>query len=547
MFSARIGFAFLCGAAALMAQAPRVNPEAAPATPDEIIAAMSAREEYRPDVSIMTTIVRSLRPVAKVSDAVKAETDKLSAEAQPFLQSGNTGEARRRLAQAVCLLLGRAWNAREEYGASLALRTDMTVADLSRPWVAQLAQRYPIRAEAASGLRLRVSLAEGGLPGRADVVVSTGKIIKEMGTFDLASRDLNDDPYKFDFIPAGVPEGAYMVVAEVLDGSAPITHLVTPVYFVRDLALRQAAIEKALARIQGHESAKATILYPFDLARGINASRREVNRFDWPTEVSRSESVLKSLVAGKDPLYQAKGDNRRNYSFTEAGEIMPYRIFVPSKWDGKTKMPIVLALHGSQLDENNMLTRNDNEMQKLAEQHGYLVAAPLGYRINGGYGRIGNPAPPPGSAPGTPASPIQARISDLSEMDAMNVLDVVTREYNADPSRTYVMGNSMGGGGTWTLAIKHPEKFAAIAPCASPARNLDAYSFGQLKGMPTMHVHGDSDELIPVAGARATEKAMKEQGMPLYTYVEVKGGMHGTAVQIVMPQIFDFFAKYQKK
>ena len=37
-------------------------------------------------------------------------------------------------------------------------------------------------------------------------------------------------------------------------------------------------------------------------------------------------------------------------------------------------------------------------------------------------------------------------------------------KYRVDKDRVYLTGLSMGGGGTWTLAAAHPDRFAAIAP-----------------------------------------------------------------------------------
>jgi len=504
---------------------------------------MALREQYRPDVQIMSSMARSLQTASSVSSELKVQATNLTTAAQPYLRDGNTAEARKRLAQAVCILLGRDWNAREEYSASLVLRTDMTVADLSRPWVGQIAQRYPVRLN-VSGLRMRVSLAQGQIPSRSDTVVETGKILEEVGTFDLASRDLTDEPYRFDIVPARLKEGAYIVVAEVLDDNLPIGRLVTPVYFVRDLGARQAAIEKLVAKIDGHEGTKATALYPFDLARGINTGRRDVNGFDWPVEIQRAEEIAQALASGIDPLYQAKGDNRRNYRFTEAGEIMPYRVFVPSKWNGTAKLPTILALHGANLDENNMLTRDNNAMQKLAEQHGYIVAAPLGYRINGAYGNRGM-----AGGPGAVLDATLLRQTELSEEDVLNVLELVAEEYHVDRSRIYLMGNSMGGAGTYYIGSKYPEKFAALAPCAAGigAPGSDeppAFPFDRLKGVPLMTVVGDLDG--GMAGVRSTVKMLKEHGLEPQ-YVEVKGGTHGTAIQIAMPQIFDFFDAHSRR
>jgi predicted peptidase len=48
--------------------------------------------------------------------------------------------------------------------------------------------------------------------------------------------------------------------------------------------------------------------------------------------------------------------------------------------------------------------------------------------------------------------------------DVMANLDEVLAKYKGDPKRVYLTGISLGGFGTWYLAAKHPEKFAAIAP-----------------------------------------------------------------------------------
>ena len=44
------------------------------------------------------------------------------------------------------------------------------------------------------------------------------------------------------------------------------------------------------------------------------------------------------------------------------------------------------------------------------------------------------------------------------------LLDEVEERYAVDPDRIYVTGLSMGGYGTWRLALAQPERFAAIAP-----------------------------------------------------------------------------------
>lgn len=50
------------------------------------------------------------------------------------------------------------------------------------------------------------------------------------------------------------------------------------------------------------------------------------------------------------------------------------------------------------------------------------------------------------------------------ENDLIAMLDTVLATYNADKNRVYLSGISYGGFGTWYLAGKYPERFAAISP-----------------------------------------------------------------------------------
>ena len=54
------------------------------------------------------------------------------------------------------------------------------------------------------------------------------------------------------------------------------------------------------------------------------------------------------------PRTRATGDQRRQYLFTPTGQQLPYRLFVPPTWDGKTSLPIILMLHGGGANENTL-------------------------------------------------------------------------------------------------------------------------------------------------------------------------------------------------
>jgi pimeloyl-ACP methyl ester carboxylesterase len=127
----------------------------------------------------------------------------------------------------------------------------------------------------------------------------------------------------------------------------------------------------------------------------------------------------------------------------------------------------------------------------------------------------------------------------------LNVLDLMRKGFNGDERRTYLMGHSMGGAGTFHLAVKYPEQWAAIAVQAPAAFSLDPNSLAKIRTMPVMVIHGDLDTVVPVTLSRAWVEVMKSLNMS-YRYVEVAGGDHGSVISGSMSDIFAFFATHSK-
>jgi pimeloyl-ACP methyl ester carboxylesterase len=64
-----------------------------------------------------------------------------------------------------------------------------------------------------------------------------------------------------------------------------------------------------------------------------------------------------------------------------------------------------------------------------------------------------------------------------------------------DAERIYLTGLSMGGFGTWALAIKHPEEFAAIAPICGGGDTSGAW---KVRNIPVWCFHGALDSTVPL-------------------------------------------------
>ena len=220
---------------------------------------------------------------------------------------------------------------------------------------------------------------------------------------------------------------------------------------------------------------------------------------------------------------------------------MPYGLVVPKSYDGTKALPLIIGLHGSSTTETRMMQVGDGALPRLAEERGFLVATPLGYRRGGGYGRTR-----------TASGELDAellRISQLSEQDVLNVLNLVRANYRVDPARIYLMGHSMGGNGTWRLGSKYPEIWAGLSPIAggSDVAAASKRPLANLKppNTPVYTVHGEADRTSPVENTRSMVAELKQLGVP-HEYYEIPGGTHSDVVGPAIPHIVDFFSQHQR-
>ena len=248
----------------------------------------------------------------------------------------------------------------------------------------------------------------------------------------------------------------------------------------------------------------------------------------------------------------------RTYHFTDTNEELPYCLFVSSKVTKEKKNPLIVSLHGLGAGPGIMCR---GKALDLAEEGGYILVAPMGYNTGGWYGspvmnlgagrggaRGGAPAAQAAATPAPPPAP--ANLAELSEKDVLNVLAMMRKEFNVDDNRTYLMGHSMGGAGTYFLGSKYAKEWAAIAPMAPAAflmNNDRAKILQGIKdgGVPMFVAQGDVDEAVPVANTRMWVDTMKELKLD-YEYKEYPGLTHGPIIDGSMPDIFAYFAKHTK-
>jgi predicted peptidase len=201
-----------------------------------------------------------------------------------------------------------------------------------------------------------------------------------------------------------------------------------------------------------------------------------------------------------------------------AGAKYKYEVFIPDNWMPNKKWPVILFLHGAGERGDDGLLQTD-------------VGIATAIRMN----RSRFPA-----IVVLPQCRKDVWWSE-SPMDdvAMAALAQTEREFQGDPRRIYLTGLSMGGYGTWHLAAKYPNKFAAlVAICGGilrpnearvqSSRDMKPYTDAANKiggSTPVWIFHGASDDTVPVTESRRMAESMKTLGGEVH-YTEYPGVGH---------------------
>ncbi|HEY6212242.1 MAG TPA: PHB depolymerase family esterase [Vicinamibacterales bacterium] len=490
------------------------------ASPQALTSLASLRVGY-------TTRKNTVKPTGEL----KTQIDAIDAQIAEATRLGHTGELRRLIAKGNTLLSNRPWTDAVDFANSLVLRTDHVVADSAKPYPVRLEQIYQPSIALNQPLTAKVSLRKRPAPPAQGQQPAPPEIVKELGAFDGVARDLRESPFPFELDVHDVADGTYLLNAEVLNGTDSLGAATLTISLRKgldDLVTKLGAAAKTAP-----ENLRAEILFPIDRMKNVNRGRLELRTFDPEKDFASAEAVAAAVKARQDPFAKKTGDFKRHYTLDTANEILPYHMYVPTAYNGSKAFPLIVALHGLGGTEDSFFTGYEGRLPPLAEQHGYIVAAPLGYRVDGSYGwGVGNP----------PSDASARRTQDPSEQDVMQVLTRVKQQYKIDENRIYLLGHSMGAIGTWKIAAKYPDVWAAIAPFSGSGQPATIERFKQI---PEIVVHGDSDPTVNVAGSRTMVAKMKELGVEV-KYIEVPGGTHGSVVAPNLGNALDFFDAHRK-
>ena len=173
---------------------------------------------------------------------------------------------------------------------------------------------------------------------------------------------------------------------------------------------------------------------------------------------------------------------------SSGGRQRTYRLFVPQGFEGRTRLPLVLDLHGSGGTAADQA--RTSRFETLAAREGIVVAT---LQAEGGRWNV----------------PItDAGADDVAYVS--DVIDQVAARVCTDPARVYATGFSGGGRMSSLLACRLNTRIAAVAPMAGLRWP------GPCKGrpVPVLTLHGLADMQNPYAGHAAGRGAEWLESIP---------------------------------
>jgi len=241
-----------------------------------------------------------------------------------------------------------------------------------------------------------------------------------------------------------------------------------------------------------------------------------------------------SLLALTGSAIAQTADNLVAKSFSsERKQVLAadYLLFLPAGYEANStnRWPLILFLHGAGERGSNVWQVTKHGPPKIAKQttnFPFIVVAPQ-----------------------CPKKKIWS--NDL----LLALLDEVETKYAVDTHRVYLTGISMGGFGTWSLGLSHPERFAAIAPICGGGElitplltlvyNNEHTPF--LKTLPIWAFHGGKDPVVPVQESERLVDYLKAHGVPDVKLTIYPEAQHDCWTQTYAnPELFRWFLQHAR-
>lgn len=135
------------------------------------------------------------------------------------------------------------------------------------------------------------------------------------------------------------------------------------------------------------------------------------------------------------------------------------------------------------------------------------------------------------------------------ETDALDaLLDEVIETYAVDRGRIYLTGLSMGGYGTWHMAVAYPERFAAIAPVCGGGMFYARLpkKVAAIADVPAWVFHGARDRTVSVSESADLVSALEACGGDVRFTIYPDAAHDSWTETYENPDLYNWFLKHRK-
>lgn len=467
---------------------------------------------------------RTARNSAAPTAELALQIDELEMKARNATNDGQYGEAHRHLSHAIALLTGREWTAFRELGAALKVTAERVILEPGQTVEVTLRRIFVPTRPIERRLEGAIALGET-VNGRYRTVRELARLDDEPAWLATGRRVTITVP--------DLPDGEYVLAVSYLAarGGKESIFKPLPVEIARGVYRRNKRLAGRLAELRRSQSwperaeltsSIAAIEYTLDLLRLLNSGAIPVERNRPAESIERAAEMLESIARGENPLRRRRGDVHLAYRSEVDGSLQPYRIFIPTSYQAEKSWPLAIALHGWGGDENSLFDGKQNgELKRVAEAHGYLIACPKGRGPTSLY--LGN-----------------------AERDVLDVIRQMERDFRIDPDRIYLLGHSMGGYGAWSIAANNPAIFAAIAPVSGLGSILITAKLKNMRQVPWLVTHGVKDRTVSIEESRRMVAAGRKLGIEI-RFDEIAEGDHFNVFGPALKGIFAWFDTHPRQ
>ncbi|MBI1760000.1 MAG: prolyl oligopeptidase family serine peptidase [Acidobacteria bacterium] len=494
---------------------------------------------YAQDASqVLRTSVgfRTVKNTAQMDEATRQAVTNLEKQAQAANAAQKYGEALKHYAHGMVLMRKQEWTPRRAFETALQLKPNKLIFDPGEIAHIKVTQTFALDEPLSGKFTLTLALSQARTqPGvTTSVSAAPPPVLKELKTLKEVAADFSKELLLEAVLPqAGDGNYQLLLTLTPVEG-APIVKPAS-IRIERELNAKANQLKARIAAVRtdleqrnqdvNHQELLLALPradYTALLIDMVNDGSLPLDRVAWASEFANAHAMLDQISKGVNPLKGKRGDIPWAYNSAVDNTVQPYRLFVPAKYDAKQKWPLIVALHGMGGDENSFFNGYaKGAIKEEAEKHGYLIVCPKGR----------------GSA---------SMYLGAAERDVLDVLKEAKRQFNIDENRVYLMGHSMGGYGTWSVAVNNPELFAALAPISGGGIPPVVLGLKKIAHVPWIVTHGDKDPTVSVEESRKMVKAGKDLGIEI-KYNEVPGGDHGSVAVPAFPEIFDWFDAHKRQ